>query len=295
LKTKLTAAEKTFNVLNNLIMAVFAFVCVYPFYYIFIYSISDPDKAMSGIAFLPKGFTTANYEMLLKLQDIPNALFVSVSRTVLGTIITIVCCTFFAYLMTITYMWHRKFIYRFAIITMYFNAGIIPWYLTMKTIGLKDNFLLYIIPSALSAFNIILIKAYIEQLPMSLSESAMLDGAGIVRIFAQIIFPLSKPIIATIAIFSAVSQWNSWFDNLLLVSNSHLQTLQLILYQYLNSTQSLSNMSVLDMANGTAAKAVTPQSIQVAITMITTLPILLIYPLLQRYFVKGIMIGAVKG
>lgn len=295
MKTKLTAAEKTFNVLNNLIMAVFAFVCVYPFYYIFIYSISDPDKAMSGIAFLPKGFTTANYEMLLKLQDIPNALFVSVSRTVLGTIITIVCCTFFAYLMTITYMWHRKFIYRFAIITMYFNAGIIPWYLTMKTIGLKDNFLLYIIPSALSAFNIILIKAYIEQLPMSLSESAMLDGAGIVRIFAQIIFPLSKPIIATIAIFSAVSQWNSWFDNLLLVSNSHLQTLQLILYQYLNSTQSLSNMSVLDMANGTAAKAVTPQSIQVAITMITTLPILLIYPLLQRYFVKGIMIGAVKG
>ena len=295
MKTRLSVAEKIFSVLNYFFMAVFAFVCVYPFYYLFIYSISDPDKAMSGITFLPKGLTTANYEVLLKLQDIPNALFVSISRTILGTLITIVCCTFFAYLMTIPYMWYRKLIYRFAIITMYFNAGIIPWYLTMKTIGLKDNFLVYIIPSALSAFNIILIKAYIEELPISLSESAMLDGAGVVKIFIKIIFPLSKPIIATIAIFAAVAQWSSWFDNLLLVSNSHLQTLQLILYQYLNSTQTLSNMSALDMANGTAAKAVTPQSIQVAITMITTLPILLVYPLMQRYFVKGIMVGAVKG
>lgn len=295
MKTKQTAMDLIFNTVNSLVMLVFTFLCVYPFYYLFIYSISDPDKAMKGLAFLPKGFTTANYQMLLKLQDIPGAFVVSFLRTVLGTVITILCCTFFAYLMTITYMWYRKLIYRFAIITMYFNAGIIPWYMTMKALGLKDSFLLYIIPSALSAFYIILIKTYIEQLPVSLSESAMLDGAGTVKIFASIIFPLSKPIIATIAVFSAVTQWSSWFDNLLLVSNAKLQTLQLILYQYLNSTQVLSNMSALDMANGSATKAVTPQSIQVTITMITTFPILFSYPFMQRYFVKGIMIGAVKG
>jgi putative aldouronate transport system permease protein len=295
LKTKQTAVDMIFNTVNYLGMLVFTFLCVYPFYYIFIYSISDPDKAMKGLTFLPKGFTTANYQMLLKLQDIPGAFVISLLRTVLGTIITILCCTFFAYLMTITYMWYRKLIYRFAIITMYFNAGIIPWYMTMKALGLKDSFFLYIIPSALSAFYIILIKTYIEQLPISLSESAMLDGAGTVKIFASIIFPLSKPIIATIAVFSAVAQWSSWFDNLLLVSNARLQTLQLILYQYLNSTQVLSNMSALDLANGSATKAVTPQSIQVTITMITTFPILFSYPFMQRYFVKGIMVGAVKG
>ncbi len=295
MKTRHTAANLVFNIVNYLIMSIFTFMCVYPFYYIFIFSISDPDKTAGGLAFWPKGFTTANYEILLKLQDIPGAFLVSLSRTILGTIITILCCTFFAYLMTITYMWYRKLIYRFAIITMYFNAGIIPWYMTMKAIGLKDSFLLYIIPSALSAFYIILLKTYIEQMPISLSESAMLDGAGTVRIFTSIIFPLSKPIVATIAVFSAVAQWSSWFDNLLLVSNSHLQTLQLILYQYLNSTQVLSNMSALDMANGSASKAVTPQSIQVTITIITTFPILLSYPFMQKYFVKGIMIGAVKG
>ncbi|MEK4239956.1 carbohydrate ABC transporter permease [Paenibacillus sp. FSL H7-0714] len=295
MKHKLTLNDIIFNIANYAYFALFALMCIYPFYYVFIYSVSIPGEALGGVTLLPLGFTLANYEMLLKLQNIPNAFLVSAGRTVIGTIITIICSSFFAYLVTIPYMWYRKFIYRFAIFTMYFNAGIIPWYLTMKEIGLKDNFLVYIIPSAVSVFFVILIKTYIEQLPGSLSESAMIDGAGVIRIFAQIIFPLSKPIVATIAVFSAVAQWGSWFDNLLLVSDHKLQTLQLILYQYLNSSQILANMSALDLARGAAVNAVTPQSIQVTITMLTTLPIILVYPFLQRYFVKGIMIGAVKG
>ncbi|MEI6051810.1 MAG: carbohydrate ABC transporter permease, partial [Opitutaceae bacterium] len=181
------------------------------------------------------------------------------------------------------------------VVTMYFSAGLIPWYLTMRGLGLKNSFLLYVIPSAVSAFYVILLKTYMEQLPASLSESAKIDGAGYFRTFRSIVFPISMPIIATIAVFSSVGQWSSWFDNLMLVNEPKLQTMQMILYQYLNSSQALSNMSTLDFARGTAAVKLTPVSIQVTITVITTLPIILVYPFLQRYFAKGILIGAIKG
>lgn len=243
----------------------------------------------------PRGFSLINYETLLKLNNIGNAFIVSAARTVLGTTITVLCCTFFAYLMTNRYIWGRKIIYRFAIFTMYINAGIIPWYLVMDALGLRNNFLLYIIPTALSAYYVILIKTYLEGLPESLTESAEVEGAGLIRIFWSIILPLSKPILATIAVFAAVGQWNSYFDNLMLVTDEKLQTLQLILYNYLNSTQTVASMSQLDLNNGLAAQAATPQSIQVTITIITTIPILFVYPFMQRYFVKGIMLGAVKG
>ena len=290
-----TWQDLIFAVINYAIFIFICMACTYPFYYIFIYSISDPALAMQGITLTPRGFTTTNYEMLLRLQSIPNAFVISLLRTISGTVITVFCCAFFAYLVSLKSMWFRKFIYRFAIITMYFNAGIIPWYLTMRAIGLMDNFLLYILPSALSAFYIILCKTYIEQLPPSLAESATVDGANIVTVFYRIIFPLSMPIMATIAIFAAIGQWNQWFDNLLLITDPKLQTLQLILYQYLNSSRALASMSALDYASGQAANRVTPQSIQVTITMLTTLPILVVYPFFQRYFTKGIMLGAVKG
>lgn len=284
-----------FQCVNGLIFLLFTVICVYPFYYVFIYSVSDPSLAVRGISLLPKGFSLINYKTLLELNDIGNAFFISAARTVLGTSITVVCCAFFAYLMTNKHMFAKKFIYRFVIFTMYVDAGIIPWYLLMRAIHLQNSFFLYIIPTALSAYDVILIKTYMESLPESLMEAAEMEGAGLIQIFYRIVMPLSKPILATIAVFAAVAQWNSYFDNLMLVTNPKLQTMQLILYNYLNQAQALLTMSQRDLDNGLAAKLATPQSIKVTITVITTLPILCVYPIMQRHFVKGIMIGAVKG
>ncbi len=284
-----------FRCINGLIFLILMLICIYPFYYVFIYSFSDPGQAARGITFWPRGFSLINYKTLFKLNDIGNAFLISTLRTILGTVITVICCTFFAYLMTNRYIWGKKIIYRFVIFTMYISAGIIPWYLLMGRLHLQNSFLLYIIPTALSAYYVILIKTYLESLPESLIEAAEVEGAGLIKIFCQIILPLSKPILATIAVFSAVGQWNSYFDNLMLVTNPKLQTLQLILYNYLNQAQVLATMSQRDLSRGAAVQLATPRSIQVTITIITTLPIMLVYPFMQKYFVKGIMIGAVKG
>jgi len=284
-----------FDILNYVVLSIIVLACVYPFYYIFIYSISDSRLAQTGISLLPAGFTLDHYISIFKLNNIYQAFFVSLSRAVIGTLITLFCCSFFSYLLTKEAMYFRKLIYRFLVVTLYFNAGLIPWYLTMKYLGLKNNFLLYILPGAVVGFFVILMKTFIEQLPAALEESAMIDGAGYFTIFSRIIVPLSGPIIATIAVYCSVGQWNTWTDNFFLVSNPKLQTLQLILYNYLNSANNYANQTMQELNQGSAARAVTPESIKMTITMIVTIPIMLVYPFLQRYFVKGIMLGAIKG
>lgn len=289
-REKITAFD-VFNVILNILLMI---ICIYPFYYVIIYSISVPNEATSGLFLLPKGFSLDTYRGIFGLNDIPRAFLVSVSRTVLATILTIACSSFFSFLVTKKEMKGRKIVYRFVIITMYLNAGLIPWYLTMKAYGLKNNFLLYILPSAITAFYVILIKTYLESLPKELEESAKIDGAGIFTIFGKIIFPLSKPIIATIGVYSLVGQWNQWTDNYFLVSDAKLQTLQMILYNYLNSASRYSGMTS-NAISSTALTTITGTSIKMCITVIVVLPIMFVYPFLQRYFVKGIMMGAVKG
>lgn len=284
-----------FNFFNYLILSLLVIATIYPFYYILIYSISDPIEAQKGVYLWPAGFSLEAYKATTSLPGIQDAALVTLARTVIGTVLTVLCCSFFAYLITKDEMPYRKLIYRFVLITMYFNAGFIPWYLTMKAYGLQNSFLLYVLPSALVGFNVILIKTFIEQLPASLEESAKIDGAGYLRIFTSVIFPLSMPIIATIAVFAAVGQWNTWFDNYFLVTDSKLQTLQLVLYNFLNQSNNISNMTSEQLTRGDIVRTMTPQSIRMTITMLVTLPIVLVYPLLQRYFVKGIMLGAVKG
>ena len=176
---------------------------------------------------------------------------------------------------------------------MYVNAGLIPWYITMKGLGLKNNYLLYILPFAISAFYVVLYKTYVEQIPPALEESAQIDGASYFKSFIRIIFPVSKPIVATITIFSAVSQWNSWQDNLYLVNNKNLITLQLLLYNYLNSNTASGLASRISQVS--SRSTITPVAIKMTICMITAIPIIIVYPVMQKYFVKGIMLGAVKG
>lgn len=288
-----STADIIFQAVVGLLFVMFAFLCVYPFYYLLIYSISDPAQAR--LAFLwPKGFTLATYGELFRGNNITNAILVSISRTVIGTVLTVLCSSFFAFLVSKQNMKFRKVIYRFVVITMYLNAGLIPWYLTMRMYGLKNNFLLYVLPSAVSAYYVILIKTYMESLPASLEESAKLDGAGYLVCFRKIVFPLSKPILATIAIFAAVNQWNSWSDNFFLVSEPKLQTLQLILYKYMQTASSIATKSTTEI-EAMGASASTPTAIKMCVTVITTLPIMLVYPFMQKHFAKGIMLGAVKG
>jgi len=205
---------------------------------------------------------------------------------------------FIGYLVTKHEMFGRKFIYRFLIVTMYFNAGLIPWYLNMSMLGLTNNFLGYIIPGIVAPYNIILVKTYIESIPAELEESAAIDGAGYWVRFTKIVWPLSKPILATIAIFGAVGHWNSFTDSMILMSGKpELYTLQYRLYIYLTST---SNLSKLMNSGGNVSKAIIEstlnmRTVKLTVAMVTILPILLVYPFMQRYFTKGIMMGAVKG
>ena len=295
MKTKYKPGDVIFNILNYTFFGLFTLICVYPFYYVFIYSISDSILAIRGITFFPRGITLRNYVEVFNEGGIAQAAFVSLARTVIGTTITVLCSAFFAYLMTKEKMYFRKFIYRFMVVTMYVGAGLIPFFLTMRAYGLNNNFLIYVIPGALAPFNVILVKTYMESLPSSLEEAAIMDGAGIVKIFSAIMFPLSKPIIATIAVFAAVGQWNSWFDNLIfMVGRPEFNTLQFILFNMLN--RATINPDTIDMTTAEMLAArITPDSIRMTTTMIVTLPILFVYPFAQRYFVKGIMIGAVKG
>lgn len=181
---------------------------------------------------------------------------------------------------------------------MYFNAGIIPWYLTMRNLHLTNNFWGYIFPAVVSPFYIILTKTFVESVPKELQEAAQIDGAGIMKIFFRVMLPVIKPIMATVAIFSAVNQWNSFQDTLLLVTDTKLYPLQFILYQYLNQASSLAGLANTNNSASMAAAVATsqtPTSVRMTVTIIVVIPIILVYPIFQRYFVKGIMIGAVKG
>jgi ABC-type glycerol-3-phosphate transport system permease component len=250
-----------------------------------------------AVVWYPRGLHFQNYLQAFRIPSLGQAAFISVSRTVVVTLLVVVVSAYMGYMFTRETMWKRKFWFRFVMVTMYFNAGIIPWYLTMMNLGLTNNFLGYVLPGLISPFYILLMKTYIEGLPRSIQEAAEVDGAGILTIFSRIILPVMTPIVSTIAIFSAVTQWNSFQDTLLLMTNERLFTLQFVLYRYLQSSSSLS--SIVNSSSGAAAamaaNAQTQTSIRMTVTIIVALPILLVYPFFQRFFVKGIMIGAVKG
>lgn len=287
-------SSKFLRGLNFFLLLVFAFLCVYPLYFIFINSISGADAVVRGVYILPEDFSLEFYKSLLQMPNIPNSIVVSVARTVLGTALTVICSSFLGYMVTQSELPMRKWVYRFVVATMYFNAGLIPWYILMVNLGLKNNFLLYILPSAVGAYYVVLSKTYIESTPASVEESAKIDGAGVLTIYARLILPMSMPIIACLIVFCAVNQWNAWSDNFYLVSDPKLSTLQYQLYMNLanessNVTNTTSSSSLL------RSKATTELGLRYALSMLTVLPIILVYPFMQKYFVKGIMLGAVKG
>lgn len=292
-------SDYLFDGLIYLLFGLFTILCVFPFYYLFINTISDNDKVVSGLVnFYPIGLHFNNYIALKDVADLGSSVIVTVARTIIGTALMVIVSAWAGYLVTKQKMWRRSLWYRALVITMYFNAGLIPWYMNMLMLGLTDNFLAYILPGMIAPYNIILVKTYIESIPGSLEESAVIDGASTLTVFRKIILPLSVPILATISIFGAVGNWNSFQDSLLLMSNNpKLYTLQHRLYIYLNQS---SNLSALVSGSGglstqAAQNMLSSKVIKYTVSMVTIIPILLVYPFMQRYFVKGIMLGAVKG
>lgn len=297
-KRKLSTADKVFHIINYTVFFLIALVCIYPFYYLIINTISRNDLVDLGlIMYKPEGIHFRNYINIFKLDNVLPSVFISVSRTILGTVLPVIFTTILGYLFTKENMKCRKFLYRMTIVTMYFSAGMIPGYMNMKMLGLLNNYWVYIIPGLIKVYNMVLVKTFIESLPPSLEESAQIDGAGYVRRFIHIVFPLSKPILATIALFCAVGAWNAYMDTLLYITDSRLYTMQFLLYEYLNQSTAIANSlnSMTDMSMLDAATKVSTTAVRNTMTVITIVPIICVYPFIQRYYVQGVMIGAVKG
>lgn len=300
-KKQLGIGEIIFLIALYIVFAIFTFLCVYPFYYLIINSISSNDIAARGaVMFYPIGFHFNNYANIKHVTGLSQSALVSVGRTVLGTLATLLGSSFLGFMFTQEKLWQRKFWYRFTVATMYFSAGLIPWYITMMNLHLTNNFLAYVIPAIVQPFNVILTKTYIENTPVALQEAAEIDGAGTLRIYWQVVLPISMPILATIAIFAAVGQWNSFQDTLILMTDAKLHTLQYTLYQYINQASSLAKLIQASGGNVTdsvisAATTQTPTSVRMTVSVVVVIPILLVYPIFQRFFVKGIMIGSIKG
>lgn len=293
-KIKNSKEEIVYNIITCFIFSILVLICAFPFYYLFICTISNPKLVDLGlITFFPKGINFTNYKKVFGIQNLLNSAEISVLRVVLGTVLTLLVSSYTAYFFTKERMWKRKFWYRFIVATMYFSPGLIPEYLNIRMLGLANSFWVYIIPGMLNVYNMILIKTSIESMPPELEESAYLDGAGYFKRFFMIVLPLQKPILATVGLFSAVNHWNDFFTTKLYITNTRLYTLQFRLYELLNQVSAAAEQ--IEVSSLDSAASITPTGIRMTLTMVIIVPIMLVYPSIQKYFVKGIMIGAVKG
>lgn len=282
-----------FDTINFIILLLFLVVTLYPLLNQVAISFNDGIDALRGGIYLwPRMFTLKNYSTVLSKQSMAVAARVTVLRTVIGTLSSTLVTSLLAYVLSRKDFILKKQLSLLYVVTMYVSGGLIPVFLVYKNLGLTNSFWVYILPGMVSAFNMLVIRTYMNGLPDSLSESAMMDGAGHMTIFFRIILPLCMPVIATVSLFQAVYHWNSWFDAMLYNRMSdNLTTLQYELMKLLSSVTN-QNASAETMKN--ANNTVTPTTVRAAATVITSLPIICLYPFLQRYFVVGLTIGGVK-
>lgn len=303
MKNRLNASrieDFIFNTFNIAFMLILITVTLYPFLNTIAVSFNNGlDTIRGGIYLWPRMFTLQNYKAVFITGTVFNAFLISVARTVLSTVLNIFLTTMLSYTLSRKEYVLRKPITVLFVLTMYFNAGLIPNYFLIKGLGLTNNFLVYVVPTLIAAFNMIVIRTYIKTIPESLVESSRIDGAGDFRIFIQVIFPLCKPVLATVALFVAVGSWNTWFDTYIYCSSKQeLSTLQYELMKLLASTANTNSNPAMAAGIGassqTSQNMVTPVSIRAAITIVAAVPILVVYPFLQKYFVVGLNVGSVK-
>lgn len=301
-KRRTQIGDVVFNIINAIVLAFLVIVTVYPFWNTIAISFNDGLNSIAGgITLFPRKFTWQNYKALFVTNQIFSAFGISVSRTILQTIFSVFCTSMLAYALSRKEFVLKKPLTSILVVSMYVSAGIIPNYMLIKNLGLLNNYMVYIIPNLVDVFNFILVRTYINGLPDSFVESARIDGANEFKIFLEIIMPLIVPSIAMICLFVAVGAWNSWFDTYLYASaRPKLYSLQYVLMQFLNSSQNQSNSAAdansmaVAAASGSTSAMVTPISLRSSITVIATLPILVVYPFMQKYFIVGMTIGGVK-
>lgn len=289
---KKSFGEKMFDSANYVFLALVALVMLYPFWHVLVRSVLPYEEAIkSNIHLFPARISWEAYKYVFSNGGLLQGIYVSVYITVVGTIYQLLITAMTAFGLTIKDLPGRNGILLMIIITMFFSGGLIPYYLLIKQLGLIDNLLVMIIPAAISTFNMIVTKTFMDGLPKELQESAMIDGAGYFRIFFQLILPLSVPVLATIGLFIAVAQWNNWFSAMLFLNNRDMWPLALILRDIL-----IDNNTELTRQTGYVSDSyLLGESIKMAVVIVSVIPILLIYPFIQKYFVKGVMIGSLKG
>ena len=291
-KMKRSRGEKAFDIFNIIVLSLFAFICLYPFIYILALSFNDGVDAMKGgIYLVPRKFSLDNYQTIFKDKRLINSLSVTVFRTVAGTVLGVIFNTLYAYTISKPDLPYRKVLNWLIVIPMYFGSSLIPYYIICQHLNLINNIWVYIIPWAITPFHIMLLRIAIKDLPPSLEESAELDGASYPVIFTQIVLPLIVPSIATVALLSGLFHWNDWFDGTVMTNKSTLWPLQTLL---LNIIQGADRSSFMKTGHTLRKVSITTESVKMAMLVFTVLPIFMIYPFAQKYFIRGMMVGSVK-
>ena len=274
-----------------MVAVVILFMTLYPFYYVLILSFNEGvDASLGGIYWFPRKFTLSNYTRFFNDLKWLRALGISFLRTFIGTALGVTFTTLVAYALSFRELVGRKAYMTFVIICMYFSGGIIPYYALLRGLHLIDSFAVYVIPGMLNLFYITIGRTFFEDIPGSLRESAKIDGAGELKIFARIIVPISKPFMATLALFIGVGHWNNWYDSTFFIKTKALRTLPYLMMEIVNQFQTTNDLN----AAAHQAAGTTSLSVQMAAMVISVVPIIFIYPYLQKYFVTGMMVGAVK-
>ncbi|SDT04672.1 putative aldouronate transport system permease protein [Paenibacillaceae bacterium GAS479] len=288
-----TPAEAAFGIFNGLLMLIICFLTLYPIWYVLVNSFNDGQDAMrGGIYWWPRELSLENFRAVFRSEGIMTAMGITVAKTLLGTAVHVFFTAMIAYAVSRRELIGRNLYMIIGTITMFFGGGLIPYYLLIRDLGLLDSFLVYIIPAMFSFFNLIIFLSFFREIPAGLEEAAKIDGAHDLTIFIRVVIPVSMPVIATIALFHGVYQWNDYFTGMIYINNTDLQPIQTFLYRVV--AQSSSNQMLAAMPSGVTIN-VTSQSLKLATMVVTTAPIVIVYPFLQKYFVKGFMIGSIKG
>ncbi|MFB9329897.1 carbohydrate ABC transporter permease [Paenibacillus aurantiacus] len=288
-----TVSETVFEIVNAIIMLLICFLMLYPIWYVIINAFNDGEDAMrGGIYWWPREFSLSSFHAVFRSEGIMTAMGITVAKTLIGVPVHVFFTAMVAYAFSRKELFGRKLYMLIGTITMFFGGGLIPYYLLIRDLHLLDNFLMYIIPAAFSFFDLIIFLSFFREIPAGLEEAAKIDGANDFKIFYKVILFVSLPVVATIALFHGVYQWNDYFTGMIYMNDQNLQPIQTYLYRVV--AQSSSNQMLAAMPSGVSV-SVTSQSLKLATMVVTTAPIVVVYPFLQKYFVKGFMIGSIKG
>lgn len=293
-KKKQSIGDRISSYCIGIILTVLVISTIYPFWHVLMYSLSDSKASMGGGIFLyPRQLSLLSYKLLFKTEQIFIAFKNTGMKTLLGTTLSVMLSALTAYPLSLPRFRGRGFFSMMIFFTMLFSGGMIPTYLLIKDLGLIDSYLVYILPGAMSAYNMFILRNFFQSLPQSMEESAFLDGANVLQIFFKIILPLSKPALAAVTMFYGIENWNSYMDGILYINDSKMQLLQVYLRQLISAAGGKGALG--DLNNLSTAATLTEDTMKMTVIAVSVIPVLIVYPILQKYYTKGVLVGAVKG